>query len=50
VIVLRYYDGLSELEIAKALGINPGTVKSQASKAMASLRLRLSPAVERNAR
>ncbi len=50
VIVLRYYDGLSELEIAKALGINPGTVKSQASKAMASLRLRLSPAAERNAR
>jgi RNA polymerase sigma-70 factor (sigma-E family) len=50
VIVLRYYDDLSELEIADALGISPGTVKSQASKAMASLRLRLRPAAEGNAR
>jgi RNA polymerase sigma-70 factor (sigma-E family) len=49
VIVLRYYDDLSEQEIANALGITPGTVKSQASKAMAALRLRLSPATERNA-
>lgn len=38
VIVLRYYDGLSELEIAQALGISQGTVKSQASKAITSLR------------
>jgi RNA polymerase sigma-70 factor (sigma-E family) len=49
VIVLRYYDDLSEQEIAKALGVTPGTVKSQASKAMAALRQRLSPAAERNA-
>lgn len=41
VIVLRYYEGLSEAEIATALGVSAGTVKSQASKAMASLRLRL---------
>lgn len=41
VIVLRYYDGLSEGEIAAALGVSAGTVKSQASKAMATLRLRL---------
>ena len=38
VIVLRYLDGHSEQEIASILGIAAGTVKSQASKAMASLR------------
>jgi RNA polymerase sigma-70 factor (sigma-E family) len=41
VIVLRYYENLSEVEIANALGISCGTVKSQSSKAMASLRTRL---------
>ncbi|WP_408641890.1 SigE family RNA polymerase sigma factor [Saccharopolyspora oryzae] len=41
VVVLRYYEGLSELEIAESLGVSCGTVKSQASKAMASLRKRL---------
>lgn len=41
VIVLRYYEGLSEAEIAAALGVSTGTVKSQASKAMASLRTRM---------
>lgn len=43
VIVLRYYEGLSEMEIAQSLGISPGTVKSQASKAMTSLRTKLTP-------
>jgi RNA polymerase sigma-70 factor (sigma-E family) len=38
VIVLRYYEELSESEIADALGISAGTVKSQASRAMATLR------------
>ncbi|HET8604460.1 MAG TPA: SigE family RNA polymerase sigma factor [Marmoricola sp.] len=38
VIVLRYYEELSEAETAAALGIAVGTVKSQASRALASLR------------
>ncbi|WP_370542257.1 SigE family RNA polymerase sigma factor [Amycolatopsis sp. FDAARGOS 1241] len=41
VVVLRYYEGLSEAEIAEALGVSQGTVKSQASKAIASLRTKL---------
>jgi RNA polymerase sigma-70 factor (sigma-E family) len=38
VVVLRYYEQLSEAEIAEALGVRPGTVKSQASAALARLR------------
>jgi len=41
VVVLRYYEGLSEVEIARTLGISQGTVKSQASKAIANLRAKL---------
>jgi RNA polymerase sigma-70 factor (sigma-E family) len=38
VIVLRYYEDLSEEQIATALGCSRGTVKSQASAALANLR------------
>jgi RNA polymerase sigma-70 factor (sigma-E family) len=38
VTVLKYYEDLSEAEIARTLGVSVGTIKSQASKAMAKLR------------
>jgi RNA polymerase sigma-70 factor (sigma-E family) len=38
VIVLRYYLGLSEGQIAAELGLAPGTVKSTASRAVGKLR------------
>jgi RNA polymerase sigma-70 factor (sigma-E family) len=41
VIVLRYYEDLSEQQIADALGCSPGTVKSNASLALKSLRARM---------
>ncbi|HSW79265.1 MAG TPA: sigma-70 family RNA polymerase sigma factor [Candidatus Saccharimonadales bacterium] len=42
VIVLRYYGGLSETEIASAMGISNGAVKSHASKAMSAMFFELS--------
>jgi RNA polymerase sigma-70 factor (sigma-E family) len=38
VLVLRYLDDQSESETAQLLGISPGTVKSRASRGLASLR------------
>jgi RNA polymerase sigma-70 factor (sigma-E family) len=38
VIVLRYYEDLTEVQISEVLGCAPGTVKSQASAAMKALR------------
>jgi RNA polymerase sigma-70 factor (sigma-E family) len=37
VLVLRYWLGLSEAEIAQVLGISPGTVKSTAARGLAAL-------------
>lgn len=37
-LVLRYYEGLSEAQIADTLGCRPGTVKSLTSRGLATLR------------
>jgi RNA polymerase sigma-70 factor (sigma-E family) len=37
-VVLRYYEDLTETEIAETLGVSVGTVKSTVSRAMAKLR------------
>ncbi|GAA4573546.1 SigE family RNA polymerase sigma factor [Planotetraspora kaengkrachanensis] len=42
-IVLRYYEDMTEMEIARTLGISVGTVKSTVSRGMAKLRGDLVP-------
>jgi RNA polymerase sigma-70 factor (sigma-E family) len=41
VLVLRYYEGLSDTEIAEVLGCTPGTVRGYASRALAALRVQI---------
>ncbi|WP_406318848.1 SigE family RNA polymerase sigma factor [Streptosporangium sp. NBC_01639] len=43
VLVPRYYEQLTDAEIAKVLGISSGTVRSQASRGLDKLRSSLSP-------
>ena len=39
VLVLRYFEDMSEVQIADVMGTSVGTVKSQAARALAKLRL-----------
>jgi len=41
VLVLRYYEGLSDPEIGEVLRCRPGTVRAYASRALAALRIEL---------
>ncbi len=42
-LVLRYYEDLSEADIAEALGVRPGTVKSLVSRGLDQLRKEIEP-------
>jgi RNA polymerase sigma-70 factor (sigma-E family) len=46
-LILRYYEDLSEAQIADRLGVTVGTVKSTISRATAKLRLDADLAIER---
>lgn len=41
VLALRYYGGLSDIDIAEAMGCTPGTVRGYASRALRALRIEL---------
>jgi RNA polymerase sigma-70 factor (sigma-E family) len=41
VLVLRFYEDLSEAQIARTLGMSAGSVKSHASRALAAMRMHL---------
>jgi DNA-directed RNA polymerase specialized sigma24 family protein len=41
VLVLRFYEDLTEADTARVLGVAVGTVKSQCARALAGLRSRL---------
>jgi RNA polymerase sigma factor (sigma-70 family) len=46
VLVLRFYEDLPDRDIADALGCSEPTVRSNASRALATLRARLTPTEE----
>jgi len=46
VLVLRYFEGMPDAEIAALLGCGTGTVRSHASRAIGTLRAALEPAAE----
>ena len=46
VIILQYLEGLSEAEIAEAMGVSPGTVKKNGFRARETLRKRLGEDVD----
>ncbi|SBT47112.1 SigE family RNA polymerase sigma factor [Micromonospora auratinigra] len=48
VLVLRYYEDLADTQIAEILGCTPGTVRSQAARALATLRA-VVPTMDREA-
>ena len=50
VLVLRYWEDLSEAETAEILGCSAGTVKAQASRGLARLRQTLNPPQKATAR
>jgi RNA polymerase sigma-70 factor (sigma-E family) len=43
ILILRYFEDLSETDVARVLGCSIGSVKSQASRGMARLRAHLEP-------
>jgi RNA polymerase sigma-70 factor (sigma-E family) len=47
VLVLRYYEGCRDAEIAELLGCRPGTVRGYASRGLAALRIELRPGLSR---
>jgi RNA polymerase sigma-70 factor (sigma-E family) len=46
VLVLRYYEGLTDAEIADVLGCTPGTVRGYAARALATLRINAADPVQ----
>jgi RNA polymerase sigma-70 factor (sigma-E family) len=46
VLVLRYYEGFSDLEIADVFGCATGTVRGYATRALAALRIELAQATD----
>ncbi|WP_275002088.1 SigE family RNA polymerase sigma factor [Promicromonospora iranensis] len=47
VLVLRYYEGLADADIATVLGTSPATVRSHAARALATLRRTISTHLEK---